>query len=207
MRQVFDEGKASHRLQIELKSDHALIQPPDGQAVAVLTTDSFRALALCGTAAGYRIGVWVLDTEWNDKVAEARKVQTNRRKIVRMSVSLVLFGQRAFGDQVAAALGSSQQFLQPPNTGMFDCLYENPQSLQVPDPPPSMQNRDRALPATLMIQESDDTAVNAGKPQDGEAAQLADLITGLEDWFDRLPAHRSITMASRDFRILTPLFL
>lgn len=168
--------------------------------------DSFRALSLCEKIAGFRIDVWVLETEWKDKTTELQKLQTTRRKTVCIHVNMVLFGPGVFGDQVATALGSFQQFLQPPDTGMFNCSYENPQSLQVPDPPPSMQNAGRPLPATLMIEELDEMVDNIDKPRDGETAQLQDLISGIEDWFDKLPPHRSIAMASRDSRILTPLF-
>jgi len=206
IRQVSGEGNSYFPLRVHLNSNNGLVQTPDGQAVAVLDMDSFRVLSMCGKIAGFRIDVWVLETEWKDKTAELQKLKTSRRKTVCINVNMVLFGQGAFGDQVATALGSFQQFLQPPGTGMFNCSYENPQSLQVPDTSPSMQNVGRPLPATLMIEELDEMTDNIDKPRDGETAQLQDLISGIEDWFDKLPPHRSIAMASRDSRILTRLF-
>jgi hypothetical protein len=205
-RRVFEEGKAYLQLRIGLKPDHGLVEIPGGQAVAVLEMDCSRALSLCENAPGFRIDAWALETEWNDKVAEAHKSQTNRRKVVLMGVKLALFGQRDSGDQIATALGRFKQFLQPPDTGMVDCCYENPQLLQLPDPPPRMQKADNDLPVALMTEESDEMTVNPGKLRDGEAARICDLITDIEDWFDKLPAYRCIAMASTDSRILTTLF-
>lgn len=193
-------------MQIELKYNHGLIQTLDGQAVAVLDKDSFRALSSCMAAQGHRIEVWVLEAEWGKKATKVQMLQTSSRKIVLMKVDLLLFGHRDAGDQVAAALGSFQHFLQPPNKGMSDCPHENPQSLQVPDPRPGMREADRALPAALRVEESDELDDHIDRPRDGNATQLANLITDIDALFDQLPAHRSIAMASRDSRILSSLF-
>ncbi|KAK0627894.1 SNF2 family N-terminal domain-containing protein [Immersiella caudata] len=141
-------------------------------------------------------------------MAEARKIQTSRRKIVLMSVKLVLFGQSDSGTQVGTALGRFKCYLQHPDTGMIDCLYDNPQSLQLPDLPPGPEKAENPLrvPATLMVEESEDMAVPDNKSRDGDAAELVDLLAGIEDWFDKLPAHRPIAMAAKDSRVLTALF-
>ena len=118
----------------------------------------------------------------------------------------MLFGYVAFGDQVATTLGRFNQYLQPPDSGMIVCLYDNPQSLELPDLSPSNERLEEPIPATLMIEEPEEMAAHARKSRDGEAAQLVDLLAGIEDWFDKLPAHRSIAMATRDPRILTTLF-
>lgn len=193
-------------MRIQLKPNHGLILSSDGQAVAVLNNESFQALSICKAAQSYRIEVWVVEAEWAKRVAEVRKSEANRRKVVRMKVGILLFGQRDAGDPVAAALGSLRHFLQPPVEGMTDYPYENPQSLLTPEPLPGTREADNVLPLSMKVEGLDELEDHIDRPQDGNATQLADLIAEIDAFFDQLPAHRSISMALKDPRILSPLF-
>lgn len=208
VRRVLERGKEHHQLRIELKADHGLVQIPDGRSVAVMDMDSFRPLSQCSTTQGFRLDAWVLETEWNEKLAEAHKIQTSRCKPVLMRVKMVLFGQSVSGIQVATVLGQFKCYLQPPDTGMIDCLYDNPQSLELPDLPPGLEkvNSGARVPVTLMVEELEEMTIPNNKSRDGDAAELVDLLAGIEDWFDKLPSHRPIATVAKDSLVLTTLF-
>lgn len=193
-------------MRLALESDHGLIRTVDGQAIAVLNKGSFRALSPCMTGQGFRVDVWILVAEWQTKAAEAQCLQTNDRKTVRMKADLILFGPRDAGGHVAADLGSCQNYLQQPHIGLFFCPYENPQSLQVPDPPPRTKEADETLSALLRIEEPDETQDKLEEDRDRDSTQLADLITDINAFFDRFPTNWSATMGSTDCRILSSLF-
>lgn len=163
----------------------------------------FRALSQCKDVPGFRIDAWIVETEWSEKVAEALKLQNNRRKTALMKVQLAIFGQRSSGEQVATALGHYKQFLQPPDLGMVDCSYENPQSLQLPD---NVHKTDNHFSTTSIFTESKYMAVDTDRTRRVEAAQIVDLIASIEDWFDQLPARRSIALIPKDSRLLGTLF-
>jgi len=203
---VLESGQRYINMRIQLKPDHGLILTSDGRAVAVLNNESFQALSICKAAQGYRIEVWVADAEWAKRVEEARKAEANGRKVVRMKVDILLFGRRDAGDPVAAALGRHQHFLQPPVEGMTDYPHENPQSLPTPEPLPGTREIDNVLPSAMIVDGLDELEDHADRPQDGNATQLANLIADIDAFFDQLPAHRSISMASKDPRSLSPLF-
>ena len=193
-------------MELALQDRHGLLQTPMSKySFGVLSNNAFRGLSNCASCETFKVEALVLSEDWKVKVEEVRKLQTNRRKIVRIDVDLLLFGPREFGDRLAADIGACQMFLQVPHDGATDVLYSNPQSLSLADRDYGEDLLDSEMPPSLLSQqfyggegELEDQPTGSG--------QLADLITNIDAFFDQVPGYHSISVAAKDNRILNSLF-
>ncbi|KAL8359454.1 hypothetical protein RB601_007831 [Gaeumannomyces tritici] len=195
-------------LQLDLKSDHALVSTTEGSAVGVLSKTVFESLSACLTRTPECFLIaWVLTSEWTTKIAEV--VDKKSRKGVFINIDLLFFGPRGSGANLASDLGNRMSFLQKPREDLCAGTYENPQSLQLPPSinlrvtRPSMGSQVELHSALFPTEEDEELELGVA---DGASAALNDLVQNIDNFFDHLPRHRPLSVAPKDGRVIATLY-
>lgn len=197
-------------LQLDLKSDHALVSTTKGSAVGTLSNKSFELLSACATGTPQCfLTAWVLTSEWTSTAAEA----TDKKKLNKglfINIDLLFFGPRGSGGRLASDLGGRMSFLQKPHEDLCAGTYENPQSLQLPSSIVFQASHTAVEWQTELpsgpFQPEEDEAPDVDVTDGDSAAALNDLVQNIDSFFDHLPRHRPLSVVQKDGRVLAKLY-
>lgn len=128
------------------------------------------------------------------------------RNGTRIKIPTWLFGTQDAGSRVAVSLGDCGTYLQEPHAGLYYSPYNNPQLLPLPDLSDEPRLANINLPATLSIDDLEDTDDRSEINSNRDSAQLDDLLMDIDAFYDQLPLHHTAPKALIDTRILSPLF-
>lgn len=197
-------------MRLELTADYGILHTLAGDAVAVLNKKSFQALYSVGGADHdqFQIHAWVVQTEWDTKVAILRERSVNARKSVKFKVDLLLYGPADTQSQshVADSLGICQAYLQDPHPSLLQRSYSNPQSLTIPGVHVGTQEMGQALLGLHGADERVETDEEVAEIVQSDPSQLSALIANIDSFLTDLPKHQTGDLVFKDGRIISQLY-
>ena len=142
----------------------------------------------------------VLEDEWKAKIKDRSTIRLKNAKRASMKINVLLSGPKHSAEEVAKTLAAYELYLQDPYSGLTVCSYENPQSLQLPQV---------AVSEDMLLDLEDfgcpEPEIEINLPTVSQDLEGNDLLAMVGDFFDEFTTQESLSEATTDVRIKTPL--